>query len=721
MDPYFQDPSCSIDGFHYGCHIPSLDSSQSSSIGNRFKSNEPVPLPIPVHSLGVPDLSVVNGEKLVFPAEHDGESFDPSMSLHTNSIAGRKAPPSSDASGSSDPLLKYISQMLMEENLEEEFWANPDYLALTNTERSLYNALELQYPGLPEEFQSQFAWSPNVSLPTSITSVNRLLDRTPMSNCKGCGNALKESCIQGKTSFDDDYSVTQFMKGFEEATKFLPSSNQSLTNPEDVNSSCSWHKDVGIRSMEGTLDRSRGRKSRLRKDIGLLEARLTKQIATYVEADESELSDMFDKVLLCTEKAEPPSPSSSCLLRDADRNLQSWASLGGLRKDTDTTVDLRALLVQCAQTLTSDDLMTANRLLKQIRGKSSPSGNGSQRLAHYFANGLEVRMAGSHSTNEDIFTSAASKKILVADMLKAYQLFLSYCPFLRLSILYMNYMTFKVARKAPVLHIIVFGIGFGFHLPSLIQMLAEQPGGPPKLRITGIEFPCPGFCPERIIEGTGRRLARYCQRFDVPFEFVILPSRSWDAIKVEDLRIEAGEVVAVNCATRSHNFLDESFSGVECPRDALLDLIRRIKPHIFLHMVSNGSYNAPFFIRRFRETLFHMSSIYDMLDTTIPDEHKNSKERQLLESELYGWGIMNAIACEGLERIERPETYKQWQVRHERAGFKQLPLDRAKMKEIRRKLKTWYHEDYLLDEDSNWILLGWKGRILYATACWVPV
>ncbi|KAG4974008.1 hypothetical protein JHK87_030829 [Glycine soja] len=37
--------------------------------------------------------------------------------------------------------------------------------------------------------------------------------------------------------------------------------------------------------------------------------------------------------------------------------------------------------------------------------------------------------------------------------------------------------------------------------------------------------------------------------------------------------------------------------------------------------------------------------------------------------------VMNAIACEGSERIERPETYKQWQVRNTRAGFKRLLLN----------------------------------------------
>lgn len=39
------------------------------------------------------------------------------------------------------------------------------------------------------------------------------------------------------------------------------------------------------------------------------------------------------------------------------------------------------------------DLLTANALLKQIRENYSPSVDGSERLAHYFVNALEARIA----------------------------------------------------------------------------------------------------------------------------------------------------------------------------------------------------------------------------------------------------------------------------------------------------------------------------------------
>ncbi|PNX66852.1 SCARECROW-like protein 14-like [Trifolium pratense] len=65
---------------------------------------------------------------------------------------------------------------------------------------------------------------------------------------------------------------------------------------------------------------------------------------------------------------------------------------------------------------------------------------------------------------------------------------------------------------------------------------------------------------------------------------------------------------------------------------------------------------------------------------------------------------MNVVACEGLERVERPETYKLWQVRNTKAGFKQLPLDSELMAKLRTMFKQWYHRDFDFDEDNNWML-----------------
>ncbi|KAA8549285.1 hypothetical protein F0562_000969 [Nyssa sinensis] len=300
-----------------------------------------------------------------------------------------------------------------------------------------------------------------------------------------------------------------------------------------------------------------------------------------------------------------------------------------------------------------------------------------QRLAHIFANGIEARLAGTGSQS---YSALASKRISAAEKLKAYQLYLSACPFKKIAMFFANKLIFELAAKTTKkkLHIIDFGILYGFQWPMFFQHLSTMPGGPPQLRITGIELPQPGFRPAELVEETGRRLAKYCERFNIPFQYHAI-AQKWETINIEDLKIDSNEVLAVNCLFRFKNLLDETVVA-NSPRDAVLKLIRNLNPDIFIHSVVNGSYNAPFFVTRFREALFYYSAWFDMFDTNLSRE---DLERSNLEKEFYGREVMNVVACEGSERVERPETYKQWQARNMRAGFRLLPLNLELVNKLR--------------------------------------
>jgi hypothetical protein len=303
-----------------------------------------------------------------------------------------------------------------------------------------------------------------------------------------------------------------------------------------------------------------------------------------------------------------------------------------------------------------------------------------------------------------------------ADMLRAHKVYITASPFQRMSNFLANRTILKLVENKSSLHIIDFGIFYGFQWPCLIQRLSERSGGPPRLRITGIDLPQPGFRPAERVEETGRRLVKYCKRFGVPFEYNCL-AQKWDTIRLEDLKIDREEVTVVNCLHRLKNVSDETVTA-NCPRDAVLRLIRRINPNIFIHGVVNGTYNAPFFLTRFREALFHFSSLFDMLEATVPRE--DDQYRLMIEKGLFGRDAVNVIACEGAERVERPETYKQWQVRNKRARFKQLPLAPELVERVKEMVKKEYPKDFVVDEDGKWVLQGWKGRILLAVSCWVP-
>ncbi|KAK7404563.1 hypothetical protein VNO78_05515 [Psophocarpus tetragonolobus] len=415
--------------------------------------------------------------------------------------------------------------------------------------------------------------------------------------------------------------------------------------------------------------------------------------------DESDLSDAID-----------------CVFVSSEQNLSGAVKAGGRGGHGGSkkqVVDLRNLVLMCSQCVHGNDNRTANELLKQIRQYSSPFGDASQRIAHYFANALEARLVGAGSGSIGIFSFLTSQRITAAHFLKAYQLFLSATPFKKFTYFFANQMIFKASSNAQTIHILDFGILYGFQWPILIKLLSNREGGPPKLRITGIEFPHPGFRPTHQIHQTCSRLANYCKRYNVPFQYNAIASRNWETIPLQDFQIESNEIVAVNCHMRFEHLLDECTVEVNSPRNAFLHLIRKINPDIFTQIIVNASYNVPFFATRFREALFHYSAIYDMFDTVIPCDNE---WRMTIEKEILGREVMNVIACEGPDRVQRPETYKQWHIRNTRAGFKQLPLNEELMAKFRTKLKEWYHRDFVLDEDNNWMLQGAVMKIVQSFA-----
>lgn len=375
-------------------------------------------------------------------------------------------------------------------------------------------------------------------------------------------------------------------------------------------------------------------------------------------------------------------------------------------------IDLRTLLINCAQAVAADDRRNADELLKQIRQHASQFGDGNQRLAHYFVVGLGARLAGNGS---QIHKALVSERTTAASYLKAYYTYLASSPFRKMSNFASNKTIMTKSAKAMRVHVIDFGILYGFQWPTFIQRISGREGGPPLLRITGIDFPQPGFKPAERIEETGRRLAHYAKTFNVPFEYNAI-AKKWETIRLEDLKIEKDEFIVVNCLYRTKNLLDETVVA-ESARTKVLNLIRKINPEIFIHGIVNGAYSAPFFVTRFREVLYHFSALFDMLEMNIPRE---KEERMLIERDLFGKEALNVIACEGWERVERPETYKQWQVRDMKAGFIQVPLDREIIDKAIYKVRTFYHKDFVIDEASQWLLMGWKGRIIYAISCWKP-
>ncbi|QCE09214.1 scarecrow-like protein 11 [Vigna unguiculata] len=633
-----------------------------------------------VQNFGGP-ISVFSDQNLVTKGIELDDSSSPSSGTSS----------SGELTKYSNHILRYISDILMDE--EDDLLNKPcmlqECLRLQAAEKSFLDVLVHHSP-------SSFSGE-SIGIADSDENFGRTVSFESNGSCT-TDNSCESDLVNGGGEFDSSFLPQQTHHVVYSPDAFRVRDGtwnlfQSHTKPLMVEEGRSTSASREKRSHEmNDEDGRRGGK------------------VSAVFSDESESPEILDEVLLCqigrSECSSEPSQGVDSG-GSSGKGARSRSKKGSTKAGT--AVDLWTLLTQCAQAVASFDQRNANDLLGQIKQHSSPFGDGLQRLAHYFAKGLEIRLSAGTPSYVPLEVATA------ADMLKAYKLFVTSSPLQRMS----NYLTTKtvlsLVKNESSVHIIDFGICYGFQWPCLIKTLSERDGGPPRLRITGIDLPRPGFRPAERVEETGRRLANYCRKFNVPFEYNCL-AQKWESIKLADLKINRNEVTVVSCFYRLKNLPDETVA-VDCPRDAVLKLIRKINPNIFIHGVVNGTYSAPFFLTRFREALYHFSSLFDMFEVNVPRE---DSQRLMFEKGLLGRDAINVIACEGAERVERPETYKQWQIRNLRAGFKQVSFDPQLVNYAKQMVKKEYHKDFVVAEDGKWALQGWKGRILNAISAWVP-
>ncbi|KAF8722064.1 hypothetical protein HU200_022696 [Digitaria exilis] len=618
----------------------------------------------------------------------------------------------------SDITLNYISKLLMQEESDEKAKSKYGESTLRAMEEPLYRLIGQNYPANTQVL-------PLCSC-DHLKTLDGTISRSNGQPCRSCSVTISSSSNHFNDNlqpFEPPWSLSAIVgeaKQFTQGT-YRMEFGLNVSGLSIAEKTRKYNQPLQI-NVGGTskheLFEVQCRKMNLHKqDLDLLEGRSTKQFAT--SSNEPIRDEIFDKVLFCSEHEpvdqgivlQEAMASKSTTNSQIDQGRRTARQKKkGKKQQRKEVVDLRTLLMNCAQAISVNNYTLASDILSIIRKHASTNGDDSQRLAFCLADCLEVRLAG---TGSQLYRKLITKRNAVG-ILKVFHLCMAICPFLRAPYYFSNKTIIDISKGKPQVHIIDFGICFGFQWPSPFEQLAKREGGPPKVRITGIEQPQPGFRPNESSMNAGQRLADYASMFNVPFEYQGISSK-WETIKIEDFNIEKDDVLIVNCIHRLENLGDETLS-INSARNMVLNTIRMTKPKAFVHGIVNGSYSTPFFLTRFREVMHHHSSLFDILDKTVPQDNG---ARMIIERDIYLSVILNVIACEGSERTERPESYKKWKLRNQKAGFEQLPLNPDTVKGVRAMVRQ-YHKDYIVNEDDQWLLLGWKGRILFGIATWKP-
>ncbi|KAI3920427.1 hypothetical protein MKX01_000766 [Papaver californicum] len=372
--------------------------------------------------------------------------------------------------------------------------------------------------------------------------------------------------------------------------------------------------------------------------------------------------------------------------------------------------DLKEVLISCAKAVSDDDLPRANQLIGDLKNMVSVSGEPIQRLGAYMLEGLVARLS---STGHGIYKSLKCKEPASAELLSYMHILYEVCPYFKFGYMSANGAIAEAVKDENHIHIIDFQIAQGSQWITLMQALASRPGGPPHIRITGIDDSNSAYARGGGLQIVGQRLSRLAESCKIPFEFHAAPVSGVD-IEFSSLGVRTGEAIAVNFAYVLHHMPDESVS-TENHRDRLLRLIKSLSPKVVTLVEQESNTNTAAFLPRFLETLDYYTAMFESIDATLPRDHK---ERINVEQHCLARDVVNIIACEGAERVERHEVLGKWKSRFRMAGFTPYPLSSVVNSTIKTLLDN-YCEKYKLYENDGALYLGWMDRDLVVSCAWI--
>ncbi|PWA52443.1 GRAS protein [Artemisia annua] len=408
----------------------------------------------------------------------------------------------------------------------------------------------------------------------------------------------------------------------------------------------------------------------------------------------SEWSEMMSPPVILT-KAEnilSPSPTSS-----------SSSSCASTSASPAAPVNITQLLTEAAGAVTDGKQDIASEILTRVSQYSNARGTPEQRLCFYITTALKTRM----SVNEPKTTSDLYAK----DHILSTQLLYDKSPCFKLGFIAANNAILEAGKKV---HVLDFDIGDGVQYVYLLNEIAaarEARGDdiqtPFTLKLTTMaDFGNGGV--ERL-KLVGEGLKELANKLGVTFSYNVL-NLKLSEIDTTSLAVENDEVLVVNFAFKLFRLPDESVT-TENLRDEVLRRVKGLSPALVTVVEQELNGNTASFETRVSQACGYYLALLESLDATIGRDHSD----RVKIDEGLSRKIMNSVACEGRERVERCEVFGKWRVRMSMAGFKPKAMSQLgdKVSSV-----TRGNPGFTVKEEGGGINLGWMGRTLTVASAW---
>uniref|UniRef100_A0ACD5XVE8 Uncharacterized protein n=1 Tax=Avena sativa TaxID=4498 RepID=A0ACD5XVE8_AVESA len=372
---------------------------------------------------------------------------------------------------------------------------------------------------------------------------------------------------------------------------------------------------------------------------------------------------------------------------------------------------LKDLLIACARAVEDDkDRDGIDVMVVELRRMVSKSGDPFERLGAYMLEALVARMDSSGlSVYKDLKAEEEAKP---SDLMSYMHLLYEVCPQFIFARMSANGAIAEAVKGQATVHIIDFNISDGSQWVTLLQALGARPGGAPSIRITGISDTVAARSRNSKLELTERRLSYLAERLNVPFEF--------HAVAISGDQVEEGHLAVIPRPGGSGEQEEKETVVVNFPmvldknRDRILKLVKSLSPRVLTLVEPECNTNSANFFHRFVETLDYHAAVFESMDVAFP---RKGETRMNMEQHFLWRQIVNIVACEGSDRVERHEHFVQWKARLLMAGFTPHPLSSIVNNTIRTLLQS-YHSSYRVDERDEVLYLGWKDRTMVVTSAW---
>ncbi|KAG6426529.1 hypothetical protein SASPL_110754 [Salvia splendens] len=367
-------------------------------------------------------------------------------------------------------------------------------------------------------------------------------------------------------------------------------------------------------------------------------------------------------------------------------------------------------LIDAAAAISEGNLAAATEIITRIQQLANPKGTSEQRLTSFMVSALKSRVyptGNPHSTSELYSKEHKLSTQMLYEVLPCFKL-----SFMAANLAILNATSEQGFQR---IHVVDFEIGEGGQYMHLLHALAANQSGVKRaaaLKITAFSDNTSGG--DEKLKIVGERLHTLADKICVRFDFSVKKLIVSDLNRIK-LGIEPDEALAVNLAFKLHNLPDESVT-TDNLRDELLRLVKGLSPDVTTVVEQEMNANTAPLTVRVREACELYGALLDSLDATVS---RGNPDRVRIE-EGVGRKIVNSVACEGRERVERCEVFGKWRARMSMAGFESVAMSQPMADSLRARLNsgTRGNPGFTVTEQSGGICFGWMGRTLTVASAW---